>query len=475
MQFTGADPVPFRHVLSAIGLDVAAVGGSIHVAGDDPVIASPHRLALASASLLAAQGAATAALWRHRGGGEQRIDVDCGDAILALNPLVALRRAGHAGFHYDDRTAPLNNFFRAGDGRWLFLTGVSPRLRDGTLRLLKCWNDVPAIADAVAKWNSFELEEALAAARLTGSVVRTPAEWRDHPHGRHLAGKPLVEIEKIGDAPRRTFETAPRPMSGLRTIDMTHVLAGPTTARAMAEQGADVLRLTSMRPDLADAEGVMIEMGMGKRSAVIDLNLAEDRDTLAQLCAGADVFAQSWRPGLLARHGFAPEQVAARRPGIIYVSITCFGLDGPWGGRGGYDVIALNATGFTAEESAVDAPRFAPCGIVTDHMAGFLGGAAVASTLLRQAREGGSYHIKISLAQIAMWVQSLGLVTVDGVPMPPVPRMERIESPYGPLEYLASPIRYTETPAWFERPPAPEGSSPPVWLQGERDAISGGG
>lgn len=465
MNFTGADPTAFQRALAAVGLDVADVGGSIVISGDDPVVASPHRLGRAAATLLAAQGAATAALWRARGGPAQRIDIDVREAILALNPLSVLRRAGHAGFHYDDRTAPLNNFFRAGDGRWVFLTGVSPRLRDGTLRLLRCWNDVPAIADAVAKWNAFELEQALADARLTGSVVRTPAEWRDHPHGRHLAARPLVEIEKIGEAPKRPLGAGARPMSGLRAIDMTHVLAGPTTARAMAEQGADVLRLTSMRPDLADAEGVMIEMGMGKRSAVVDLNLADDRATLWRLCEDADVLAQSWRPGLLARHGFSPAEVAARRPGIIYVSITCFGLDGPWGGRGGYDVIALNATGFTADESAVDAPAFAPPGIVTDHMAGFLGGAAVASTLLRQAREGGSYHIKVSLARIAMWVQELGLL-----PRPVAardtgtPRLERMDSPYGPLEYLASPVRYSETPARFDRPPEPEGASPPVWL-----------
>jgi crotonobetainyl-CoA:carnitine CoA-transferase CaiB-like acyl-CoA transferase len=465
MKLVGGDQAALQALCKAIGLPLADIPGALTITGDDPVVGGPHRTGAAATLALAAQAASLAALWHRRSGRGQDIAIDTREAVLALNTLPFLRRNGHQAFHFNHASDPMTSFFRCADGRWVFLASVYPKLRDGTLRILGCAHDRDAIAAAVAKWKGQDLEDALAAAGMVGAMVRSPEEWLAHPHGRHLAAKPVVEIERIGDAPPRHLSPGLRPLSGLRVLDMTHVLAGPCGARALAEQGADVLHVTSLRPDLADVVAVAIETGLGKRSATIELPLAEDVATLEGLCRNADVFIQSWRPNLLARKGLSAERLAAQRPGLVYVTISAFGTDGPWGDRGGFDQIAQAAIGVSACEGSIDAPLWAPAGLLCDLLTAFLAAAAVQSTLLRQAREGGSWHIKLSLAQTGMWVQRLGLRTPPATP-PGVgtTRMESMESCFGRLDYVASPIRYSETPARFERPPVPVGSSEAKWL-----------
>jgi crotonobetainyl-CoA:carnitine CoA-transferase CaiB-like acyl-CoA transferase len=465
MRFEGGDGALLIQLLSTLGLAPDDVGGSLQVMGDDPIVGGPHRTGRVAALALAAQAAAIAALWRQRGGAEQDIEIEVREAVIALNTLPFLRRNGHEAFHFNHDTDPLTSFFRAADGRWIFLVGTYPKLRDGTLRLLGCANDRTAIANAVMRWTGFALEDALAANGLVGAVVRTPEEWCAHPHGEHLLRKPVFEIERIGDTPPIPLPPALRPLDGVRVLDMTHVLAGPSACRALAEQGADVLHVASLRPELADPVAVTIETGMGKRSAIVDLHLVEDRATLLRLARDANVFVQSWRPGLLAGKGLSPHALAKARPGLIYVSVSAFGIDGPWGDRGGFDQVAQAAIGVSASEGAVDAPQWAPAGLLTDLLTGFFGAAAVGATLVRRAREGGSYHIKLSLAQTGMWVQSLGMQESPGTPRGlGTPRMESVDTAYGRVEYAASPIRYSHTQPRFDRPCVLVGASLPEWL-----------
>ncbi len=130
-----------------------------------------------------------------------------------------------------------------------------------------------------------------------------------------------------------------KPLDGVRVLDMSHVIAGPATGRMLAEHGAQVLHVT---PPL-EQEGmpVVMDTGFGKRAAYIDLNQVEDVAQLRDLARSADIFIQSWRPGALARRGFSPQDLAAIRPGIIYVSISCYGAEGPWAARGGYGVMRI--------------------------------------------------------------------------------------------------------------------------------------
>ena len=139
-----------------------------------------------------------------------------------------------------------------------------------------------------------------------------------------------MEIMRIGDSAPEPLPAGDRPLSGIRVLDLTRVLAGPTCARTLAEHGADVLRITGAHlPSLGYQE---LDTGHGKLSAELDLRARGNVDILRGLVRKADVFSQGYRPGTLANRGLSPEELAAIRPGLVYVSLCAFSHAGPCGG-----------------------------------------------------------------------------------------------------------------------------------------------
>jgi hypothetical protein len=171
-----------------------------------------------------------------------------------------------------------------------------------------------------------------------------------------LQAVPLVTLTRIGDAPREALPGPPatvagaRPLSGVRVLDLTRVLAGPTCARTLAEHGADVLHVRS--PALPFIEPFVVDTNVGKRSCHLDLDDPEDARRLHALVRDADVFAQGYRPGALARRGCSPAEVAGLRPGIIVAALSCYGHDGPWSERPGWEQLAQTVSGMAHEHGA---------------------------------------------------------------------------------------------------------------------------
>ena len=341
-----------HRLLSQMGVSAEDTGGTIAIGGADPVVASPHHLGAAAAAALAAQGAAVAAIWRMRTGRGQDVSVDLRRAVVP-----GLRTV----FHVSQGGKPLRSrdayggkhFFRTRDNRQIYLLRASiyVKMLVGLLDLLKCKSDDASVAEAVAQWHSAELEDAIGEHRLVGVIARRREEWLAHPQGQWLAGRPAIAMEKIGESAPEKFGPAPRPLSGVRVLDMTHVLAGPASARTLAEQGADVLHVIS--PKHVDTADKMVDTSFGKRSAFLDLDQEADRARLAELVRGCDVFVQSWRQGALARRGFGPRDLAKLRPGIVTVSVSAFGAGGPWATRAGYDPVGTVTSGLAVEEGLV--------------------------------------------------------------------------------------------------------------------------
>ncbi len=198
--------------------------------------------------------------------------------------------------------------------------------------------------------------------------MRSEAEWLTLPQMHTVAKLPLLEIIKIGEAPPRPLPEGDRPLANVRVLDLTRVLAGPTCARTLAEHGADVLRVT--REDLADMGTTDFDTGVGKLSTHIDLRDPAGEATLRELIKTCDVFSQSYRPGTLARRGFSPEALAQARPGIVYVTLSAWGHEGPWATRRGYDTIVQSANGM-AWKPDYERPAFLPVS-EQDYVAGYL-------------------------------------------------------------------------------------------------------
>jgi crotonobetainyl-CoA:carnitine CoA-transferase CaiB-like acyl-CoA transferase len=452
-------------LLERAGLGTDAAAG-VTFSGDDPVVSSRLRYGAATASALAANAAGVAALWQHRTGRGQRIGVDLARAVhVGLRTTFHLRQNGHA-FRVGSWTRG-ENFFRTADNRIVYLLRNNGRgtITQDLVGLLRASNDTVGIAEAVRGWRADELETALAERKLPGVIVRQPEEWLAHEQGQWLAARPGFSIEKIGDSPAEPLGPAKRPLDGLRVLDASHVIAGPAVGRLLAEQGGDVLHVAN--PAEQETIPVHIDTGFGKRSAFIDLNRVDDVGQLRRLAQQADIFIQSWRPGALQRRGFGPETLAALRPGIIYVSISCYGHEGPWAERGGYEPIGQAVSGLCTVEGTPEAPRNAPTVTMNDFLAAYLAGAGIMGALLRRCREGGSYHVSTSLAQASMWVLQQGLLPArpDAPEYTPGPDdLDSRDCAFGCVIHARPVARYSDTPAYWDPPPQPAGASLPQWV-----------
>ncbi len=459
----------YRRLLAEIGLDEAETGGTVTIAGEDPIVPSPHRLGAASAAALAVQGAAIAAIWRRRSGRGQNVTVDLRRAAVpGLRTIYAIAQNGQKL----RPTARLDGpqFYRTRDGRSIYLLRVPDyqRMLFGILDLLQCQNNPDSLAAAVSRWHSAELEDAIAERKLVGVVARSREEWLAHPQGKFLAGRPIISIEKIANSPPESFAPASRPLSGIRVLDVTHVLAGPAAARLLAEQGADILHIASLRHP--DSAVMMMDTSLGKRSAYLDLDDAAGRERLAALARDCDIFVHSWRQGSLGRRGFGAEGVTALRPGAIYLSISAYGGGGPWATHGGYDPVGQVVSGLAMYEGTPDQPRLAPTGTMNDYLTAYLAAAGALGALLRRARDGGSYRVDVSLTAASMFVMGLGLLPATPRPedvfgLEPLPTdLMETESGFGSVTHPAPITHYSETKPYWDKPCVYYGSGRPAWL-----------
>ncbi len=433
--------------------------------GADPILPTDFKIGTAASATIAATGLAASEIWRQRTGRGQAVAVDLRAAVAAFRSERYLEVPGDPTL---GRRDPVFGFYQAGDGRWIQIHSNLPHHRAGALSLLGVDGTREAVQAAVAKWTASDLEDAFAAAGLPTGMVRSREEWRAHPQGRAVAGLPLLEIVKIGDSAPEPAGAGPRPLSGVRVLDLTRVIAGPVCGRALAAYGADVLLVTA--PHLPNVPQLVIDTGLGKLSASLDLRRSSDLGVLRGLVRGADVFSQSYRPGALARWGLTPEELARIRPGIVYVTLSAFGHEGPWRERRGFETIIQSVSGLAHEQGRLGAGGAAPLHLpaqVVDHGTGYLAAFGALTALARRAREGGSYLVRVSLAQTGWWVDGLGRISGRGTPdlsaQAVADLLAPMNTPFGRLRHVVPAARLSETAAFWSRPTVPPGTHPAVW------------
>lgn len=438
-------------------------GDSVRINGELEPIPSRFQIGQAAATALAACGTAANEIWQTRGGQSQQVSIDTVGAAISLLSF-AMQRLEDDSQPTRDPNRPLVGFYPTADDRWIHLHGAFPNLAAGTLKVLGCREDRDSIKSAVAKWRAQDLEDALANERMCGAMARTREEWLAHPQGKALKNIPAVVIKKIGESEPVSLPKTPRPLSGIRVLDLTRVLAGPTCARTLAAQGANVLKVNS--PNLPSVPPFVMDTGHGKRSCHLDLTQIEDLKTLNNLIQTTDVFSQGYRKGAMDRLGLTPEQLAERRPGIIYVSINAYGHTGPWAERPGWEQLAQTASGVAVDEGSLAKPQLIGAA-ATDYTTGYLAACGAMAALLKRAREGGSYHVEVSLTQTANWLYTFGLVDkpMDSNfdPTLVAPYMTSSDSGFGKLHHLGPILKMSETPPGWEQPTVPLGSHPAAW------------
>lgn len=277
---------------------------------------------------------------------------------------------------------------------------------------------------------------------------------------RALRERPLLEVSRVDEEsasrPRRSELTATSPgslpLSGMRVLDLTRVIAGPVCTRTLALLGADVLRIDP--PHLPEPAWQHLDTGHGKRSAILDARSAR----LQELLAEADAVVLGYRPAALDRLGLHPELLARRHRGLIVAQLSAWGTESP--DRAGFDSLVQAESGISRIESAEGGRPGALPAQALDHSAGYLLAAAVTTLLRRRSREGGSRIVRTSLRRVA--AELLGMPR-RGDPAAEVefdvrPHLARFDVD-GSALVTARPA----LPGFEFRAPHPWGSDQPVW------------
>jgi crotonobetainyl-CoA:carnitine CoA-transferase CaiB-like acyl-CoA transferase len=437
--------------------------GFVQLTGEDPVLPSSFAVGAAAQATIAAAALAACEVGHVRGVARQQVSVDMMHAALECTAWFALD--GRVPELWD----PFSGLYRCKDG-WVRIHANFRHHREGALHVLGLDPSNAKREDAqtaLMAWNAIDFETAMADAKLVATALRTFDEWDATQQGRAIAAQPLFTIERIGDAPRLALPALAedqRPLEGVKVVDLTRILAGPVGGRALAAYGADVMLVNS--PHLPNIEAIA-DTSRGKRSVHVDLRLEEGRAAMDKLVQQAHVFIQGYRPGGLRELGYGPHELAAKRPGIVYVSLTAYGTQGPWASRRGFDSLVQTAMGFNHAEGQAfgdGKPRPLPMQIL-DEATGYVMAMGASAALRRQQLEGGSWHVQVSLAQTGHWLRALPRVAGGfGVAKPDIEPYTEVEpSGFGELKGLRHSAQLQRTPARWTRPSMPPGSHPPRW------------
>jgi crotonobetainyl-CoA:carnitine CoA-transferase CaiB-like acyl-CoA transferase len=456
------DVTPLQGLWSEAGLAEEALGFA-RLTGAGPVLPSSFAVATAAQATIAAAALAACEVGHVRKVARQQVSVDIVHAAVECEGWFSLN--GQVPQQWD----PFSGLYRCADG-FIRLHANFAHHRDGALRLLGLDPQRAARADAqqaLLRWKAVDFESAAAAAGLVATALRTFAQWDATAQGAAVATQPLLTIERIGGAdpvPLESLAESERPLTGIRTLELTRILAGPVGGKALAAYGSDVMLVNSPKlPNIA----AIADTSRGKLSAHIDLDDEAGRLSLNRLISDAHVFVQGYRPQSLARRGFGPQEVCRQRPGIVYVSLSAYGSQGPWTERRGFDSLVQTAMGFNDAEGKAagqDSPRPLPMQIL-DHATGYLIAMGASAALCRQQREGGSWHVQVALAQTGHWLRNLGRVP-DGFQAPPVarePYLETMPSGFGELRAVRHSTQLSRTPVAWTYPSMPPGGSLPQW------------
>lgn len=449
---------------TSVGADAAALE-RVTLTGDEPQLPSSFRVDAAAQVAIAASGLAAAEIWAMRSGQAQGVSVDIRHAAIECRSERYLRKNDEPPPPAWD---PLAGVYQVKGGRYVRLHTNFPHHRDAVCRVLACEPVRDAVQAALLQWQGEAFETAAYEAGGVVALMRSREEWQALPQAAALDALPLVEISKIGEAAPKPWPEGSRPLSGLRVLDLSRVIAGPVAGRTLAAHGADVMLVSS--PRLPSIPWLVIDTGRGKLSSFADLTTQEGHAALRDLLTEADIFSQGYRPRSLAALGFSPEEAAAINPGIVYVSLSAYGRSGPWAERRGFDSLVQCATGFNHAEgqaAGVAGPKELPMQIL-DHATGYLMAFGAMIAKARQAREGGSWHVQVSLARTGKWLWEMGRLP-HGLATPEIgqeaagPYLERAQSGFGTLQAVRHSAVLSATPAAWARPAVPLGTDPAAW------------
>lgn len=353
--------------------------------------------------------------------------------------------------------------YRTADG-WIRLHTNAPHHRQAALAVLSTLPERSTVAGAVARWQADALETAIVAAGGCAATMRSAAAWADHPQGQAVAAEPLLHRAVYDASPPHPLQVDPaRPLAGIRVLDLTRVLAGPTATRFLAGFGADVLRID---PPFWNEPSLEPEMTVGKRCAALHLRKPADAAHLRTLLTSADILIHGYRPGALDHLGLGDADRRRLNPALIDIRLDAYGWTSPWAGRRGFDSLVQMSTGIAdagMRWAAADKPVPLPAQAL-DHVTGYILATAALRALTLRIQTGAGTTVRASLARTACLLvpsttQAPPLAPIGDGDFSPVPEA----TAWGPARRLRPPLAIEGIPMHWTHPAGGLRTSEPNW------------
>ena len=412
---------------SALGGDAASLG-ALHFSGPPGGLPSRFHVSDLAVATIGVATLAAAELWAARRKEALRsVTIDRRHAAAAFQ---CERLLQPVGWTRPPPWDPIAGDYETADG-WIRLHTNYSYHREAAMRVLDVPADRGRVSAAVKSRNATELESAVVAAGGCAAALRTLEAWRTHPQGTALAKEALCERDGEFAAHQLPADVS-APLSGVRVLDLTRVIAGPVGTRYLAAFGADVLRVDP--PNFEEVSALLPETTRGKRCAALDLRDPGDRSTWETLIAGAHVLVHGYRPGAMEALGYSRERLRKLNPELVVVRYDAYGWSGPWADRRGFDSLVQMSTGI-AHPGHDGRPTPLPAQAL-DHGTGYL----IAAAACRGLTEGWS-SARLSLARTANLLVSLG---ADGDPGAPAladsgALLEPSDTAWGPVRQVPCP------------------------------------
>jgi hypothetical protein len=428
---------------------------------------SPIKLHDYAVGVMAAFGSVVEHLGRVRGLPAQTMTLNRRLCGFHLNGLQVQFLNGYPIILDTWPLGPDNGTYRTKDGRHVTMIGLHPHLRDGLLDYFQSANTAEAIQAAVEKKTAQQLEDEVAGGlNLPLGIVRSPQEWLAHPQGAATAKLPLSDINHQGSTKKRLLGNAKyRPLEGVRVIELTHLVAGPSAGVALAEQGADVIKVQPPRGDWITP--IWLSGSWGKKNILTDIKSPDGRKRFIDLLASADVLISSERPGALDHLGLTEAELREINPNLVYAPESYAPPGTPWAKRRGLEQIAQAVTGAVhvhSEGLGLTAPTVVPA-LMNDFLTGYLHATAVVAALAEREEQGGYWRVDSSLTRSSTFGAEL-VEPVDDEPYEPITEQDLIDhgvdqvSPWGTFTRFTPPVTFSHTPSMVLRPASWPGTDP---------------
>ncbi|EXJ90174.1 hypothetical protein A1O3_03243 [Capronia epimyces CBS 606.96] len=397
-----------------------------------PVLPGPSKMTETSTALWALAATLGNLISHERYGIVQQVSVDSDAATLFLvssalvtvggktlqEPSIARRYIQYDRGNSRETYRRLStNIYPTKDGRWFHLHGSMDATQ--TLTMLGLPPSKPELDEQAAinlfssvtrEWEAARLDRtANEQYRQAGIICYTPEEFRETEQGRAIASHSLYVLKTLPSPtptptpvawPAPSPSSTRRPLEGIKILDLSRVIAGPTITKLCALFGATVVRISCLsNPDMGP---LLIDGNLGKRDVALDLKSEDGKSVLRRLIKDADVFVDGYRPGAMERLGFGPAAVQAlAEKDIVYVRENCYGWAGPLSQRSGWQQISDCVTGVSYLMGRFlnlpDSEPVVPLIPNSDYQTGLIGLIGIMTALVARNQQGGSHRLDVSL------------------------------------------------------------------------------